>query len=240
MTGPVVHPLTVELAGLADNTRDHVLDLLRLALSGDLDLDQLPELAAVIGRLGVEQSAELVLAEFHTELAAQLSRIVGPEAAAAMVAESSPFTLATLPDSTYSDAAMAGAVRTVLDGPAELYAGRLGQLTRSAVARAGQDVREQAVRSSPLTEGWTRGIDSDSCELCVWWWRGGRSWPKSHHMPRHKGCTCVQVPVLAEVSGVSRQAWDESAERIELERRGEYLDAFGTDRRHNKQRTGGA
>lgn len=240
MTSPVVHPLTVELAQLADNTRDSVLDVLRLALSGDLELAQVPELGAVIGRLGVEQAAELVLADFHGDLALQLSRIVGPEAAAAMVVESSPLTRVNLPPSTYSDEAMAGAVRTVLDGAPELFEGRLGQLVRGAVARAGQDVRQQAVRSSPLTEGWRRGIDSKSCELCTWWWREGRVWPKTHHMPRHRGCTCVQVPVLAEVSGVSRQAWDESAERLELERRGEYLDAFGTDRRHNKSRAGGA
>src|SRR5699024_11877771 len=35
-------------------------------------------------------------------------------------------------------------------------------------------------------------------------WREGRVWPKSHHMPRHPGCTCVQVPKLVRTCRVSR------------------------------------
>lgn len=55
-------------------------------------------------------------------------------------------------------------------------------------------------------------------------------------MPRHPGCTCVQVPELTrDLQDVSKAAHDDSAERRQLDARGEYLDAFGTGRRHIKE-----
>ena len=50
---------------------------------------------------------------------------------------------------------------------------------------------------SQLVEGWTRSV-SGACQLCNWWSRDGRVWPKDHTMPRHKGCRCTQNPVLVE------------------------------------------
>src|SRR5690625_6970662 len=45
-----------------------------------------------------------------------------------------------------------------------------------------------------LATGWTRLLDAEGCELCDWWARDGRVWPKRHPMPRHKGCKCQQLP----------------------------------------------
>lgn len=219
---PVVHPLTVRLAELADRTARQVLELLEHVAAGALRPDQLPELAAVLIKLGADQAAGLTVAE----LVAELRELTG--------------TTAGLPrttgiTATTSQAAAERAVGTVMAGEEATRRARLERLARGAVARAGQDGRETALRQSPLVTGWTRGLDSTACQLCVWWWREGRVWPKSHHMPRHPGCTCVQVPaVTRNLRGLSDEARTDSAERRELEREGRYLAAFGTDRRHNR------
>lgn len=221
---PELHPLAVRLGELGDRTARQVLDVLAEAVAGTLDLDQLPELAAVLAQLGGDQAAVLAV----TELSADLAAVVGP----------SP----DLPDLSLTAGrvnvtAVEAAAGTVIAGPAENHAGRLSQLVRSVVAQAGQEARGAAVRSSPLISGWSRGLDSKSCQLCRWWWREGRVWPKSHHMPRHPGCTCVQVPELVpKLRGVSDEAYAESSERAVLDRTGRYLDAFGTDRRHTTSR----
>lgn len=89
------------------------------------------------------------------------------------------------------------AVQTVLD--AEHLDTRM-QLQRiadnepkEAAARGASDL----IASSPHVTGWTRGLDGDACELCVWWWREGRVFQPDHAMPRHTGCTCEPVPTLA-------------------------------------------
>lgn len=72
---------------------------------------------------------------------------------------------------------------------------RLGHsetLTRAAAARS------DAIAASPLVSGWVRNLNGDGCQLCTFWWRGGRVWPADHRMPTHKGCNCTQTPVLAE------------------------------------------
>lgn len=223
MTGPVVHPLTVRLHELGERTARQVLALLDQLDAGVLQLSQVPELAAVLVKLGADQAAGLAVAELVQHMAeagvppARLPSVAGVTA-----------------HSTLSGAETAAA--TVVAGPREQVAARLARLSRGAVSRAAQNAREAALQGSGLVQGWTRGVDSTSCQLCVWWWREGRVWPKTHHMPRHPGCTCVQVPKLvANLQGVSDAAYDESAERRELERRGDYLAAFGTDRRHSKE-----
>lgn len=222
MTAPVVHPLTVQLHELGERTARQVLALLDQLDTGALRLAQVPELAAVLVKLGADQAAALGVSELVQQMAA---------------AGVPPGRLPSVADVTaYTSLANAEtAAATVVAGPREQVATRLSRLARGAVARGAQDAREATLQRSELVTGWTRGVDSTSCQLCVWWWREGRVWPKSHHMPRHPGCTCVQVPKLVDnLQGVSRAARDESAERRELERRGTYLDTFGTDRRHSR------
>lgn len=226
MTAPelpeaVVHPLALQLQQLGERTARQVLQLLDQLDAGLLDPGQLPELAAVLVKLGADQAAALTLGELVRELAD-----------AGAPAGALPPVAGVTGHATLSGAELAAG--TVMAGPVEERRARLERLARGAVARAGQDSREQAIARSPLVEGWTRGLDSTACQLCRWWWREGRVWPKRHHMPRHPGCTCVQVPELTrELRDVSREAADDSAERRQLAARGEYLAAFGTGRRHN-------
>lgn len=218
MTAPELHPLAVRLGALADTTARQVLDLLEQLHAGIIRPDQLPELVAVLVKLGGDQAAALAVTELVRDLVAAAPRATVPSMAGVT--------------SHVQAAAVERAVGTVMAGAEHTRRGRLEQLARGAVARAAQDARGDVVRSSPLVEGWTRGLDSTACQLCVWWWREGRVWPKSHHMPRHPGCTCVQVPVVSrDVRGLSREAYDDSAERRQLEARGEYMGAFGTNRR---------
>lgn len=215
--GPELHELAVRLSELSHRTARQVLAVLEQVAAGVVELDALPELVAILTELGATQAAALTSSELAAELSAAAGRPV----------------VLREPVVNLQPAAVQTAAATILAGPAEQHGDRLARLARSAVARAGQDARADGIRRSGLVEGWTRGVDSTSCQLCVWWWRGGRVWPKSHHMPRHPGCTCVQVPKLVrELVGVSREAQDDSAERRELDRAGRYLAAFGTDRRH--------
>lgn len=222
MTEPELHPLAVRLGQLSERTARQVLDLLDQLAAGLIRPDQLPELVAVLVKLGGDQAAALAVSELVRELAA-----AAPGARLPSVTGITGHVQA---------AAVEQAVTTIMAGAEHTRRGRLDQLARGAVSRAGQTARADALRSSPLVEGWVRGLDSTACQLCVWWWREGRVWPKSHHMPRHPGCTCVQVPRLVrDRPEVSKAAQDDSAERRELDRRGDYLAAFGTDRRHTRR-----
>lgn len=212
MTAPELHELAVALGTLSGRTASQVLAVLEQVNAGIVSASDIPELVAILTELGATQAASLTTGE----LAADLSAAVGRP-----VALREPV-IRLKPD------AVTKAARTILEGPEEQHAVRLARLARSEVARAGQDAREDAIRESDLVAGWTRGVDSTSCQLCTWWHRGGRVWPKDHHMPRHTGCTCVQVPTLAErVGGVSRQAFDASRKRHELDAAERYLAAFG-------------
>ena len=70
---------------------------------------------------------------------------------------------------------------------------------RTAGDRAtGRTRRHDAMQAQPLVKGWTRQMDADPCQLCQWWWRNGRIWPKEHPFQHHKGCNCQPKIVLAE------------------------------------------
>ena len=195
----MIHPLTVELGKIGDSTADKVTKLLELLQEGMIHRDDLPYLAASLTSLGAEQSAALVL----RELAQQTAQATG--------------TIPVIPEvsrQALDPARVAGAVRTVLAGDAEQIPTRLHRLVRGAVTEAAQQTRATAISETETYEGWTRGIDSDSCELCVWWWRQGRIWPKDHVMPTHPGCTCVQVPTISQKKlWVSDEAYQASQQR---------------------------
>lgn len=76
--------------------------------------------------------------------------------------------------------------------------GRAARLGRSEPLTAAQNARGEALTRSQVVEGWTRSVSGSGCQLCNWWSRDGRVWPKDHTMPRHKGCRCTQNPVLVE------------------------------------------
>lgn len=73
---------------------------------------------------------------------------------------------------------------------------QLRRLATSEVMQSSAEAYGESFRKYPGIHGWTRGMESDACQLCQWWSRDGQVWPQEHPMPRHKGCTCHQVPVV--------------------------------------------
>ncbi|WP_099024461.1 structural protein [Mycolicibacterium palauense] len=85
-----------------------------------------------------------------------------------------------------------------IESPANVSGMRLERLARSEVFETAQNATHEAMQEQDLIEGWVRHMDADPCQLCRWWWRDGRVWPKAHPMPTHKGCNCTQRVVLTE------------------------------------------
>lgn len=75
---------------------------------------------------------------------------------------------------------------------------RVARLGRSEPLTRAAEARGEGLAKSTLVEGWTRNVSGSACQLCNWWRRDGRVWPKDHRMPQHKGCSCTQTPVLVE------------------------------------------
>jgi hypothetical protein len=91
------------------------------------------------------------------------------------------------------------AATTVLDvaHDSEMPDAIVSRLARSEPLESAAHAYSAAMQEQPLVEGWTRNMDADPCQLCRWWWREGRIWPKEHPFQTHKGCACTPKPVLA-------------------------------------------
>lgn len=87
------------------------------------------------------------------------------------------------------------AAATVLAEP-DAAETRLARLARAEPLEAAHQGTDDAVQKQPLVQGWVRQMDADPCELCRWWWRQGRVWPKDHPFQRHTGCNCRPRVVL--------------------------------------------
>ena len=96
----------------------------------------------------------------------------------------------------YEDRSGALAVAWLRDRGFEVPEAIIARLARAETFTAGQSAYSDGIASSPHTKGWIRGLEPDACQLCRWWWREGRVWPKAHPMPTHKGCTCSPIPVV--------------------------------------------
>lgn len=95
-------------------------------------------------------------------------------------------------------AKIAQSIETIMDGETSDQSFRLGRLGYVVPMEETQQAYQIELQRDTKVEGWQRGLNSDACELCRWWWREGRIWPKDHPMPTHKGCKCQQVPKYAE------------------------------------------
>lgn len=89
------------------------------------------------------------------------------------------------------------AVTTLLSDPVDLSM-RVARLARAEPYAAAQHAAVAAMGQHEMVEGWTRQMDGDPCELCRWWWREGRVWPKAHPFQRHTGCNCQPRIVLRQ------------------------------------------
>ena len=91
-------------------------------------------------------------------------------------------------------------LETILDGDQDQIEQRLERLGTTLPIDETQAGYASQLQADDLATGWTRLLDAEGCELCEWWARDGRTWPKRHPMPRHKGCKCQQLPVYHEAA----------------------------------------
>ena len=75
---------------------------------------------------------------------------------------------------------------------------RLSRFALNAPLDAAVGAYSDGVSTAQGVEGWVRQMDADPCQLCRYWWREGQVWRADHRMPHHKGCECVQRPVMTE------------------------------------------
>ena len=87
------------------------------------------------------------------------------------------------------------AVQTILNSDQETRMQVL-RLVSGETLSAAHSAYESTLKQEPRVKGWKRGLEADACELCQWWSRDGKVWPKDHHMPTHTGCKCHQVPII--------------------------------------------
>lgn len=173
------------LERLGSQGRDAVLNTYRLYEAGLIDSDTFIEVAsdllqhinergAVYGQLSYDQVRAILL-----DTAAELPATVTATAST-------------------SSGALAESLATILDGEQDEIERRLERLAYVLPMESTQDGYRAALRADRAARGWIRGLDANACELCQWWARDGRAWPKHHPMPTHKGCRCQQIPTYID------------------------------------------
>src|SRR5699024_8262003 len=62
---------------------------------------------------------------------------------------------------------------TITDDETSLaaIAQRIHRLALAEFAEAAQKGYAAALKKDRRIQGWTRGLEADACQLCVWWWR---------------------------------------------------------------------
>lgn len=89
------------------------------------------------------------------------------------------------------------AVATILADPVDV-AMQVKRLARAEPYAAAQRAAVASMSEQKAVEGWTRQTDGNPCQLCMWWSRGGRVWPKAHPFQRHPGCNCQPRAVVQQ------------------------------------------
>ncbi|KUI27753.1 hypothetical protein [Mycobacterium sp. GA-2829] len=186
-----VEEFQVSTATLAATTQQEVLTVYAAYTAGQISMED--AMLIIGGIINRATAAAVTLGDLW--LTAQIEELTG-------VATRS---VGVLP--TDDSERLITAVHTVLTEQADAEM-RLSRLARSESLEAAQNGIHEAMQSQQLVEGWTRQMDADPCQLCTWWWREGRIWPKEHPFQRHKGCNCQPRIVLAEdikSTGYTRQ-----------------------------------
>lgn len=168
------------LVALGDTTVSKVLDVLGMHREGMLSEQE--TLAVLTTLVGKAQAQAIVLAE--SSLAAELT------VASGVPVPIVPTALQAHP------VAVQQALATTLAFDGDIT-DRMERVVRGITYKAASEAYSDGVKRSPLVRGWVRDLEPDACQMCVWWWRDGRVWPKDHPMPTHTGCTCSPKPVLS-------------------------------------------
>lgn len=98
---------------------------------------------------------------------------------------------------TDHDRLQVAATTILTDRNPDTVLSRVERLGRSEVVGTGQGAYHDGMQTTEGIEGWRRDLEGGACQLCTWWWRDGRVWPKDHPMQKHTGCECTQEAVIA-------------------------------------------
>ena len=173
-----------ELLGLGSRAEAAVVEVYRRYLDATITREQAVELLAVLVQKYNLQAATLA----DLSLSATL-----------MVETATPVPVAmTAPPVDLERLSKAASTVLVVAETSEVPEAIVARLARAETFNAGQNAYTEGIATSKATKGWIRGISPNCCQLCRWWWREGRVWPKDHPMPTHKGCTCSPIPVVRE------------------------------------------
>lgn len=174
-----------ELLALGERSEKALVEIYRRYAQGLIDRETAVTIIADL--LGAANSQAAALAD--VALAAQLMvDVQQPVATAGIVRPISD---------TERLAKAAGTLLTVADA-SDVPEAIVARIARAEPYEASQRAFTEAVEKSGLTRGWIRGLEPDACQLCRWWWRDGRVWPKGHRMPTHTGCACTPIPVVRD------------------------------------------
>lgn len=72
---------------------------------------------------------------------------------------------------------------------------RIERLAHSEPLAAAQSSTIEVMAAQPVVVGWRRQMDADPCELCKWWYAGGRIYRTTTAFQSHPGCNCQPEPV---------------------------------------------
>jgi hypothetical protein len=180
------------LSKLRDTTNVQVLEAWRVYGLGRITKPQFVQLAAAL----ILQANGKAVALADLSLSAELYRLTGDTHAP----------LGILPRG-YDQPRLQRGVETLLVAfeAGEDIDARLTRFASNAPLGAATDAYSEGVKQSTAVEGYVRQMDSNPCQLCRYWWREGRIWPKDHRMPHHKGCACThRVVTVDKIRSVSR------------------------------------
>ncbi|WP_432789319.1 hypothetical protein QYM46_13400 [Brevibacterium sp. K11IcPPYGO002] len=110
-----------------------------------------------------------------------------------------------------------GAVVTILGSDQDTRM-QIVRLATGETLDAAHQAYGESMEKLPMVKGWTRGVDSQACELCQWWGRDGRVFRPDHVMPRHKGCVCHPVPTITRTSNYQNEKQAANAARTNMRR----------------------
>ena len=173
------------LRRLGDTTAAAVRDLFDMHTAGLIDTEQLR--AALVDVLALAGGQGAALGEMT--FAAYMQTTAGTPPAELVTGQAVAQGAAT--------ETLTRAVDTVLEGDSAEWLTRATRLAFSESVKRSQTAFHDAMIRDERVDGWTRGLDTQACELCQWWSADGRIWPKDHRMPTHPGCVCTPVPTSA-------------------------------------------
>src|SRR5699024_3702760 len=153
-----------------------------------------PHTAGLIGRQTLLAASSGLMQHSNTQARAYGRR--PHDGAPSVTADREPLVerAATVDTPNTSTVKIQQSLETILDGDQDQIEQRLERLGNTLPIDETQAGYAAQLQVDDLATGWTRLLAAAGCELCEWWSRDGRVWPKRHPMPRHKGCKCQQLP----------------------------------------------